>query len=56
LLGKKVRVRAGDAVLEGLAQELDGSGGLVLVEPTGAVHRLTTGSVTVLSRDYEKSE
>lgn len=48
LLGKWIRVRAGALVVEGLAEELDSRGQLVLRESEGGLHRLTAGAVTIL--------
>jgi BirA family biotin operon repressor/biotin-[acetyl-CoA-carboxylase] ligase len=49
LLGRWIQVRTGEAMAEGIAEELDGDGHLMLRTAAGDVSRLTAGEVTILS-------
>lgn len=49
LLGRWIQVRAGDGLVEGCAEELDGNGHLLLRAGDGSIHRLTAGEVTVIA-------
>ena len=49
LLGRWIQVRAGEAIVEGIAEDLDGDGHLMLRTAGGGVSRLTAGEVTILS-------
>jgi len=46
-LGKPVRVEAGDAVLEGIAEDVDEAGALIVRLPDGTVHTVVAGDVTL---------
>jgi BirA family biotin operon repressor/biotin-[acetyl-CoA-carboxylase] ligase len=50
LLGRWIQVKAGEAIEEGIAKELDEDGHLLLRTADGAVSRLTAGEVTIISR------
>ena len=50
LLGRWIQVRAGAAVSEGRAEELDENGHLLLRHADGSLARLSAGEVTVLAR------
>jgi BirA family biotin operon repressor/biotin-[acetyl-CoA-carboxylase] ligase len=47
LLGQWVRAKVGDAVVEGVAEELDGEGHLMLRQQGGTMLRLIAGEVTL---------
>jgi BirA family transcriptional regulator, biotin operon repressor / biotin---[acetyl-CoA-carboxylase] ligase len=47
LLGRWIQVRTGDEMAEGIAEELDEDGHLLLRTAGGAVRRLTAGEVTI---------
>ncbi len=51
LLGRWVRLGAGDGVIEGMAESLDAEGHLMLRDVGGFLHRLSAGEVTVLAGD-----
>jgi biotin-(acetyl-CoA carboxylase) ligase len=46
-LGRWIQVKAGETIVEGIAEELDGDGHLILRTADGAVSRLTAGEVTI---------
>ncbi len=48
-LGQRVRVEAGARTFEGLAEDLDADGALLLRDADGARHRLTAGEATLLA-------
>ncbi|MEA3211674.1 MAG: BirA family transcriptional regulator [Chthoniobacter sp.] len=48
LLGQWVQLRSGDAILAGLAEELDENGHLLLRCADGSIDRLTAGEVTLI--------
>lgn len=50
LLGRSVVVRAGDVTIEGFAEGLDTDGRLLIRSPSGEVHRLSGGEVTLVGR------
>ena len=50
LLGRWIQVRAGATLCEGLAEQLDENGHLLLRRADGSVGRLTAGEVTVIAR------
>lgn len=54
LLGNWIAVRAGDGVIEGLAETLDDGGQLLMRTADGTLHTLGAGEVTVLPRDSAK--
>lgn len=49
LLGREVQLRSGATLLEGVAEELDEEGHLLLRKADGALARVTAGEVTVLA-------
>ena len=49
LLGRWIQVRAGDALVEGRAEELDENGHLLLRIGDGSIRHLTAGEVTVIA-------
>jgi BirA family biotin operon repressor/biotin-[acetyl-CoA-carboxylase] ligase len=49
LLGRWIQVKAGEVIVEGIAEELDGDGHLMLRTAAGEVSRLTAGEVTIVS-------
>jgi BirA family biotin operon repressor/biotin-[acetyl-CoA-carboxylase] ligase len=50
LLGRWIRVQAGEAISEGIAEKLDEDGHLLLRTADGGLSRLTAGEVTIISR------
>ena len=48
LLGRWITVRAGETVIEGIAESLDDGGQLLVRDAHGALHTLAAGEVTVL--------
>jgi BirA family biotin operon repressor/biotin-[acetyl-CoA-carboxylase] ligase len=46
-LGQKVSVREGDRVVEGIAQDVDGDGALLVRKDNGEIERLIAGDVTL---------
>ena len=50
LLGRWIQVRAGETLSEGLAEQLDENGHLLLRHADGSLVRLTAGEVTVIAR------
>ncbi len=54
LLGRWIQLRVGDSVLEGVAEQLDAEGHLLLRHADGTLHRQSAGEVSVLAfRNYE---
>ena len=50
LLGRWIQVRAGETLTEGLAEQLDADGHLLLRHADGSLTKLTAGEVTVIAR------
>ena len=50
LLGRWIQVRAGETLAEGLAEQLDADGHLLLRHADGSLAKLTAGEVTVIAR------
>jgi BirA family biotin operon repressor/biotin-[acetyl-CoA-carboxylase] ligase len=50
LLGRWIQVRAGETLSEGLAEQLDENGHLLLRHADGSLGRFTAGEVTVIAR------
>jgi BirA family biotin operon repressor/biotin-[acetyl-CoA-carboxylase] ligase len=46
-LGKRVTVRNGDAVREGVAEDVDADGNLLLRRPDGSLETISAGDVTL---------
>ncbi|MCJ7807129.1 MAG: biotin--[acetyl-CoA-carboxylase] ligase [Dehalococcoidia bacterium] len=51
-LGKKVSVRCGDKIEDGVAQEVDGDGNLILRRSDGSVVIIAAGDVTLRAHNY----
>ena len=51
-LGKKISVRCGDEVQEGIADEVDEDGNLLLRRPDGSLVTIAAGDVTLTARNY----
>jgi BirA family transcriptional regulator, biotin operon repressor / biotin---[acetyl-CoA-carboxylase] ligase len=51
LLGRWIQVRAGETIAEGVAEELDEDGHLMLRTAGGAVSRLIAGEVTIVAKE-----
>ena len=49
LLGRWVQVRAGDSIIEGVAESLDANGQLLLRDANGELRTLSAGEVTIAS-------
>jgi BirA family biotin operon repressor/biotin-[acetyl-CoA-carboxylase] ligase len=50
LLGRWIQVQSGTEVIEGMAEELDGDGHLLLRDGEGMLRRLSAGEVTVVAK------
>jgi BirA family biotin operon repressor/biotin-[acetyl-CoA-carboxylase] ligase len=50
LLGRWIEIRSGETVMEGVAEQLDADGHLLLRLADGSLTRLTAGEVTVIAR------
>jgi BirA family biotin operon repressor/biotin-[acetyl-CoA-carboxylase] ligase len=46
-LGRKVAARSGESVIEGVAEDVDGSGALLIRRPDGSLARVIAGDVTL---------
>jgi len=51
-LGKKISVRCGDKIEEGVAEEVDGDGNLILRRSDGSVMIIAAGDVTLRAHNY----
>jgi biotin-(acetyl-CoA carboxylase) ligase len=51
-LGKNISVRCGDKIEDGVAEEIDGDGNLILRRSDGSVVIIAAGDVTLRTQNY----